>query len=81
MLQNTWPLWTSMGVSFGALLAMVCSPNLARSFPHNYSLLAVFTLAESVLVGTICMVRPYATPCTALRAGHSSRLLSHLVAT
>jgi FtsH-binding integral membrane protein len=57
MIKNTWPLWTSLGVSFGVMITMLCSVNLARTFPHNYILLTIFTLAESVMVGTICMVR------------------------
>jgi hypothetical protein len=54
---HTWPLWTSMAISFGVLIAMMCNVSLARTFPHNYLLLGLFTLAESVMVGTICMVR------------------------
>jgi hypothetical protein len=48
-----------MGVSFGVLIAMMCSVSLARTFPHNYILLGIFTLAESIMVGTICMVCPF----------------------
>jgi hypothetical protein len=57
MTVNTWPLWTSMGVSFGVLIAMMCNVSLARTFPHNYLLLTLFTAAESVMIGTVCMVR------------------------
>ena len=60
MTQYTWPLWTSMGVSFGVLIAMMCNVSLARTFPHNYLLLTLFTAAESVMIGTVCMVRPSA---------------------
>ena len=57
MQANSWPLWTSMGVSFGVLIAMLCNIKLARAFPHNYIMLTIFTAAESVMIGTICMVR------------------------
>lgn len=56
LVQNPWPLFVSIGISFGTLIAMMCNPNLARSYPHNYTLLAVFTLAEAVSIGFVCMV-------------------------
>lgn len=58
--QHQWPLFASMGVSFGTILAMMCNIQLARTFPQNYILLGIFTAAESVLVGTVCMVRTLA---------------------
>lgn len=57
LVNNSWPLWTSMGVSFGVLIAMICNTSLARTFPQNYILLTIFTAAESVMVGAVCMVR------------------------
>lgn len=58
LIANPWALLVSFGVSFGTLIAMMCNPTLARSYPHNYTLLALFTLAEAVSVGFVCMVRP-----------------------
>jgi FtsH-binding integral membrane protein len=57
MVRNTWPLWTSLIVSFGVLFALLCNPKLARTHPHNYGLLFIFTAAESIMIGSICMVR------------------------
>ena len=71
--QNTWPLWASMAVSFGVLIAMMCNVSLARTFPQNYALLTVFTLAESVVVGSICAVRSPLHPASPLQ--HKSRQL------
>lgn len=57
LIANPWPLFVSMGIAFGTLIAIMCNPTLARSYPHNYTLLAVFTLAEAVSIGFVCMVR------------------------
>lgn len=61
---NPWPLWTAMVVSFVTIIAMACKPELSRTYPTNYALLGVFTLAESVLIGMICMVRPKTPLCS-----------------
>lgn len=53
--KNQWPIWTSMGGSFVTMMAMVCNPQITRSFPVNYALLGVFTFFQSVMVGFICM--------------------------
>jgi hypothetical protein len=53
---HPWPIWTSMIGSMVTLLAMVCNPQITRSFPMNYGLLGVFTFFQSVMVGFICMV-------------------------
>lgn len=50
---NPWIFWTSFTVSFVTMLAMGLSEKLRRQWPTNIVLLGVFTLCESVLVGTI----------------------------
>lgn len=55
MQANHWPIWTSMGGSFITMIAMVCNPQITRTFPMNYALLGLFTVFESVMVGFICM--------------------------
>jgi len=50
---ETWPLYTALGVSFASLIAIVCCGNAARTYPQNYVLLSIFTLAEGYLVGVV----------------------------
>lgn len=56
LMKNQWPIWTSMAGSLATMMAMVCNPQITRSFPMNYGLLGVFTLFQSVMVGFVCMV-------------------------
>lgn len=51
---HTWPLVVSMIASFGCLITLACCGDMARSYPHNYIFLGVFTLAESVMLGVVC---------------------------
>jgi FtsH-binding integral membrane protein len=51
---HTWPLVTSMFVSFGCIITLACCADMARSYPHNYIFLSLFTLAESVMLGVVC---------------------------
>merc|ERR1719379_2227595 len=44
-----------MAVSIAAMCTFMCNPGLMRQSPQNYIILFVFTLAESVLVGFICV--------------------------
>lgn len=48
-------LYTSMGLSFVFLIAIVCCGNLARKVPHNYVLLFSFTLCEAVMLAVTCL--------------------------
>merc|ERR1712112_451573 len=53
---NAGPLFWSVLVicaviTFGVIIAMSCVKKLRRSFPINFILLALFTLAESVIIG------------------------------
>lgn len=48
-------LFTSLAVSVGLMCVLMCNPGLMRQSPTNYIILFVFTLAESVLVGFICI--------------------------
>ena len=50
---NIWVYYTGLGVSLAALFAIICCQKNARTFPRNYILLALFTLAESVMIGVI----------------------------
>lgn len=48
-------LFASMAMSLGIMCVFMCSPNTMRSCPTNYILLLLFTIAESVMVGFICI--------------------------
>merc|ERR550539_917777 len=48
-------LFTSMAVSIGMLCVFICCPDTMRKSPQNYILLTIFTVAESVMVGFICI--------------------------
>jgi len=50
MKTSQWPLMVSMFGSFGVLFALMVK---SREVPTNYILLAIFTLFESLMVGTV----------------------------
>lgn len=43
----------SLAVMTGVMCVLMCKPDLMKTYPTNYAILSVFTLAESVLVGFI----------------------------
>lgn len=51
-LQNTWLLWTSIGVTFGIEIYIFCC-NGGRTFPSNMVLLGIFTFCEGYIVSFI----------------------------
>lgn len=51
-LQNTWLLWTTIGVTFGIEIYIFCC-NGGRTFPANMILLGVFTFCEGYIVSFI----------------------------
>lgn len=46
-------LFGSFAISMGAMCALYCNPPLMRRTPHNYILLALFTLGKAVMIGFI----------------------------
>merc|ERR1719162_343981 len=48
-------MFFSLAVSIAMMCTFVCNPGLMRSSPTNYIILFIFTLAESVVVGFICI--------------------------
>jgi FtsH-binding integral membrane protein len=50
VLSHVWPVYTSIGLSFVLLLALMC---YKHQRPHNMILLGAFTFVEAFLVGTI----------------------------
>jgi len=43
----------SIAVTIAVVCCCMCNPSLMRTYPTNYALMLVFTLAESILVGCI----------------------------
>lgn len=44
----------SAAATIGVMCVFMCCPQTMRQYPENYLLLAVFTVAEAVMVGVIC---------------------------
>merc|ERR1712179_350062 len=66
-MDHQWMLWCSMGVSFLVLIPMACVRTLRVSFPANFLLLALFTVAEAVMLGLASM--RYETDAVIIAAG------------
>lgn len=50
---NPWTLWLSIIMSFGLLIGLICFPSVQQTYPTNYILLGLFTLAEGFLIGAV----------------------------
>lgn len=48
-------MFGSLAISISMMCVFMCRPDLMRQSPTNYVLLALFTLAQSVTVGVICI--------------------------
>ncbi|KAH8344226.1 hypothetical protein KR084_008353, partial [Drosophila pseudotakahashii] len=59
MATNVWFFLGALFIGFGALVTLTCNEGLRRQTPGNYIILAVFTLAESLLLAvTACRYAP-----------------------
>lgn len=47
--------FASIAVTIGVMCVFCCAPQLMRQSPANYIILAVFTMAEGVMIGFICI--------------------------
>lgn len=65
--SNSWILWVLLAGTVIVMLVLACCESVARSYPLNIVLLAVFTLMESMLVGCISSV--YKTDTVFIAAG------------
>ena len=54
---NPWTVWVAFFGLFGAMFALTCSPTLRPRAPHNYLLLAAFTVLLSFFVAVVVAVR------------------------
>ena len=50
---NPWTVWVAFFGLFGAMFALTCSPTLRPRAPHNYLLLAAFTVLLSFFVAVV----------------------------
>merc|ERR1719430_625917 len=53
--EHMWLMWTGLGVTLLVIFPMVCIRSLRVSFPINFILLGIFTIAESVTLGMVSM--------------------------
>ena len=65
--QFKWLFWMSMITSLTIMLLFACIPRLMRQVPLNYTLLAVFTIAEGLTVG--CISSLYSTASVVMAFG------------
>ncbi|XP_032520920.2 protein lifeguard 1-like [Danaus plexippus] len=52
--QNFYLLWIAMAVLFIAIIVLACCTEMRRQFPLNFIFLAIFTCAESFILGVVC---------------------------
>jgi len=74
--ENGWVLWTSIVVTFVVLIPMTCVRTLRRQFPINFILLAIFTVAQSIVMGFISLY--YSTESIIIAAGITSLIVFFL---
>jgi len=74
--ENQWLLWSSMGVSILVLFPMVCVRTLRVSFPINFFLLAIFTIAESICMAMVSTL--YETDSVIMAAGATALIVFFL---
>merc|ERR1719498_1259144 len=48
-------IFVSMAMSIVMMFVFICCPDTMRRSPTNYILLAIFTVAKSVMLGFICI--------------------------
>ncbi|KAG6460640.1 hypothetical protein O3G_MSEX012120 [Manduca sexta] len=54
--RNPWMFWVAFAVVFVCLIAMACCDGVRRQAPMNFIFLAIFTVAESFLLGVTSSV-------------------------
>jgi len=53
--KNQWIYFSSFGVMMVCMIAMVCCEGARRKAPTNYIFLGVFTAAEGLMLGSVCV--------------------------
>lgn len=52
-LQNPWVAITAFVVMFAVLIVMACCGDIRRKTPHNFIFLALFTVAQGLMLGIV----------------------------
>jgi len=71
--ENMWLMWTGLGVSLLVIFPMVCVRTLRVSFPINFILLGIFTIAEGLTLGMVSML--YETEAVMIAAGITTAIV------
>lgn len=50
---NLWLMWIGFAGTIVTIIALTCFGDLRRRFPHNFILLGLFTMAESLVLGIL----------------------------
>lgn len=50
---NPWMYIVGMVITFAVLIVLACCPNVRRNYPINFILLAIFTVCEGWMLGTV----------------------------
>jgi len=74
--ENIVLLYVSLGITLVVLFPMVCVRSLRRTFPINFILLAVFTIAESICLGMVSSL--YSTESVVIAAGITALIVFFL---
>ncbi|XP_011207999.2 protein lifeguard 1 [Bactrocera dorsalis] len=53
--ERPWLMWVALGCIVAIMIPIACCEGVRRSFPLNFILLILFTLAESFLLGCIAI--------------------------
>jgi len=54
-MRNQWIYWCAFGVMLVCMIAMVCCEGARRKAPTNFIFLGVFTAAEGLMLGSVCV--------------------------
>ncbi|CAB3221515.1 unnamed protein product [Arctia plantaginis] len=54
--SNPWLLWVALGVLIVCMIVMACCGEIRRQTPLNFIFLAIFTLAQSFLLGIVSSI-------------------------
>jgi hypothetical protein len=51
--SNPWLMWVGFAGTIITIITLTCCGDMRRKFPHNFILLGIFTLAESLVLGIL----------------------------
>lgn len=59
--QHGYLMWVALAVVFVTMIAMACCESVRRTFPMNFIFLALFTFAQSFMLGVISSIHAHDT--------------------